>query len=173
MRHHHETLLTSLWNYVLTMRRHHEAPPWALTKRVTELRPNHEAPPRPLTKRVMELRPNHEAPPWDLTKRFVVLRPNYEAPLWDLTKRFMELRPKPYQNHVTPTKHKFIMHTNLMPIFITNHLIMFHTKFILSSSIQIPIHHVEHTRHWWVIIFICWVLLGHYSEYGLISHYLA
>jgi len=93
-----------------------------------ELRPIHEAPPWALTKRIMELRANHEAPPWALTKRVIELRPNHEAPPWELTKRFMELRPKPCQNHVSPTKHKVIMHTNLMPIFITNNPIMFHSK---------------------------------------------
>jgi len=29
----------------------------------------------------------------------------------------MELRPKPHQNHVSPTKHKVIMHTNSMPSY--------------------------------------------------------
>ena len=129
IRHHSKTLLTGLWNYVLTMRHHHELSP----------------------KRVMELRPNREAPLWVVTKRVMKLRSNHEAPPWDLTKRFMELRPKPYHNHVSPTNHKVIMHTNLMLIFITNHTIMFHmkdhTKLINSSPYNKILHAYSHTSY--------------------------
>jgi len=114
---------------------------WILTKLYNE------APPR----NPVKLRPDHEAPPWTPTSRGhgitswpwgTTTKPSWnyvltnEAPPWDLTYRFMELRPKPYQNHVSPTKYKIVMHTNSMPTFITNHPFMFHTKIIPNSSIS-------------------------------------
>jgi len=74
------------------------------------------APPWTLTKRFMELRPSPTTPPWDLTKRFMKLRPSHTTPPWNLTKSFMELRQYSYQSHVSQTHHRFIKHTNLMPI---------------------------------------------------------
>jgi len=93
------------------------------------------------------MRKHHDLP----TKRVMELRLGHEAPPWDLTKRFMELCPKPYQNHVSPTKHKVIIHTNLMPIFITNYPIRVHTKdhtkFINSSSYNQVLHAYSHTSY--------------------------
>jgi len=57
----------------------------------------------------------------------------------------MELRPKSYQNHVSPTIHKVIMHTHLMLIFITKHPIRFHTKIIPKSSI--PAYTIRYYMH--------------------------
>jgi len=91
---------------------------WILTKLYNE------APAKPSWNYVLTMRHHHELPP----KRVMELRPDHEAPPWDLTKRFMKLRPKPYQNHASPTQHRIFMHTNLMPIYITNHPIMLHTK---------------------------------------------
>jgi len=61
----------------------------------------------------MELRADHEAPPHN----------NRGITLWPMRhhhETVMELRPDHTKNHVSPTKHKIIMHTNFMSTFITN-----------------------------------------------------
>jgi len=92
------------WNYVLSMRHHHEL---SLT-RVMELRPDHEAPLR-----------NHRGItswPWGTTTK----------PSWN----YVLTIPK----SCLTNQRNIIMHTNLMPIYITNHPFMFRTKIIPNSS---------------------------------------
>ena len=52
-----------------------------------------------------------------------------------------------YHNHVSPTNHRIIMHTKLMPIYNqpSNHASLIYPY--QASSIQIPIYHIEHIRH--------------------------
>jgi len=63
LRHHHETLLRGLWNYVYYLRHHHELSPRGSWNYVHYMKHHHEILPRDLWNYVLYLRHHHELSP--------------------------------------------------------------------------------------------------------------
>ena len=107
LRHHHETLLRGLWNYVHYLRHHLELSPRGSWNYVHYMRQHHELSPRGSWNYVDYTRHHHGLSPRGSWNYVHYTRNHHES-----YQKIHGITSNSYHSHASPTNHRFIMHTN-------------------------------------------------------------